>query len=206
MTLRRRLLLGLLLLTAVALAAGDFATWFELRSYLEDQVTSQVANVPNVIGHQGVALDDLLRELPNGSWAEVVDGTGVLYRSPSAAAPAIPAGTDSLQDPVGVSFDRPFDTSSVGGSGLRYKAIALPAVLTENGGGPLSPPVTEQVTLIVAIPLSGIQSTLRRLELIELLVTVAALVGLAAAGLAIIRLGLRPLEAMSETADSDREG
>ena len=49
-------------------------------------------------------------------------------------------------------------------------------------------------------PLSSVDSTLHRLLLIELLVTVAVLAGLAALGLWVIRIGLRPLAGSGQTA------
>jgi two-component system OmpR family sensor kinase len=54
--------------------------------------------------------------------------------------------------------------------------------------------------LIVAAPLHDVTSTLRRLFLVELLVTLAVLVALAALGLWIVRLGLRPLRRIEQTA------
>ena len=54
--------------------------------------------------------------------------------------------------------------------------------------------------LIVATSLSDVDSTLHRLLLIELLVTAAVLAAIAVLGLWVVRLGLRPLDAIGETA------
>jgi len=60
--------------------------------------------------------------------------------------------------------------------------------------------------LILATSLNGVTSTLHRLELIELFVTLAVLFGLAALALWIVRLGLKPLNAIAHTADLISEG
>ena len=54
--------------------------------------------------------------------------------------------------------------------------------------------------LIVAAPLNDVNSTLHRLLLIELLVTAFVLAAIALLGLWVVRLGLRPLDAIGETA------
>ena len=60
--------------------------------------------------------------------------------------------------------------------------------------------------LIVATSLADVDATLRRLLLIELLVTVAVVAGLAALGLWVVRLGLRPLDAIGTTAEAIAAG
>ena len=54
--------------------------------------------------------------------------------------------------------------------------------------------------MILAAPLNGVDSTLHRLLLIELLVTASVLAALALLGLWVVRLGLRPLAAIGDTA------
>jgi len=54
--------------------------------------------------------------------------------------------------------------------------------------------------LILATSLSGVDGTLHRLALIELMVTAAVLLAIALLGLWVVRVGLRPLEAIGRTA------
>ena len=54
--------------------------------------------------------------------------------------------------------------------------------------------------LVVATPLDDVYSTLHRLLLIELLVTAAVLAAIVGLGLSVVRLGLRPLDAIGTTA------
>ena len=60
--------------------------------------------------------------------------------------------------------------------------------------------------LLIAAPLNDIMSTLHRLLLIELLVTALVLAAMTALGLWIVRLGLRPLDAIAKTADAIAAG
>src|SRR5439155_23016875 len=55
--------------------------------------------------------------------------------------------------------------------------------------------------LIIATSLADVDDTLHRLLLIELLVTLAVIGAIVLLGLWIVRLGLRPLEAIGRTAD-----
>ena len=61
-------------------------------------------------------------------------------------------------------------------------------------------PGSNGYTLIVATSLSSVDSTMHRLVFVELLVTLAVLGGVAVLGLWVIRLGLRPLTEIGETA------
>jgi two-component system OmpR family sensor kinase len=61
-------------------------------------------------------------------------------------------------------------------------------------------PGASNLMLIVAAPLREVDSTLHRLLMIELLVTGLVLAGIAALGLWLVRLSLRPLEAIGDTA------
>ena len=67
-------------------------------------------------------------------------------------------------------------------------------------------PQASNYLLIIATSLSGVDSTLHRLLLIELLVTAAVLVALAVLGLWVVRLGLRPLAEIEQTAGAIAAG
>ena len=60
--------------------------------------------------------------------------------------------------------------------------------------------------LFIAAPLSSVDSTLHRVLLVELLATLAVLGGVAALGLWVVRLGLRPLREIEETATAITAG
>ena len=60
--------------------------------------------------------------------------------------------------------------------------------------------------ILISTPLSGVDSTLHRLLLVELLVTAIVLVTMTALGLWLVRVALRPLDAMGKTADAIAAG
>jgi two-component system OmpR family sensor kinase len=62
------------------------------------------------------------------------------------------------------------------------------------------------LTLVVGLPLTDVDQTLGRLRVVLLLVSLAVLIGLGALGWLIVRRGLRPLEAMAETAGEIAQG
>ncbi|MBV8064557.1 MAG: HAMP domain-containing histidine kinase, partial [Actinobacteria bacterium] len=60
--------------------------------------------------------------------------------------------------------------------------------------------------LLIAAPLGSVEDTLHRLLFVELLVTLAVLGGIAALGLWVVRLGLRPLQDIERTAEAITAG
>jgi two-component system OmpR family sensor kinase len=105
------------------------------------------------------------------------------------------AGTAAPSPPVLPSelhAGGPFTADAADGNG-RYRVLA-----SRGGRG--------GETTVVATPLDDVDATLRRLLLIELLVTAVVLLGLGALGLWVVRLGLRPLEEIEETAGAIAAG
>jgi len=121
--------------------------------------------------------------LPPGTYAQLrsasgkVLGTTVLSYT-KLAAPKLPA----TLTPGKVITVRAKD-----GSGLRYRAVAIPSRF---GGG----------TTVVAIPLRDVSQTLDRLLLIEALVIGGVLLLLGIGAWFVVGIGLRPLERMGRTA------
>ena len=185
MSLRARLLATLLLLVAIGLVVADVATYSALRSFLFKRVDAQLQDA------RGPALGALIDgHKPGlfGVYVEYRDPTGVkkyppdspspddpnLYGSPPPTLPAaLPgSGTGGSQ--------RLFDAHGSTGS-LNYRVLAS-AVPPDVGGG----------TLIVAIPLTDVTSTLHRLILLMLGVGAAVLIAVAGVALWRVRAGLRP--------------
>jgi two-component system OmpR family sensor kinase len=102
----------------------------------------------------------------------------ITYSQTAPPAPKIPAR---------VPIDRLFTVSSVGSSGLRYRAY-------------MSPDPEDTGLTIVAVPLHEVEQTLSRLLLVEALVIVGVLVTLGLSAFFVVRLGLRPLIRMEVTA------
>ncbi|MDQ1511581.1 MAG: two-component system, OmpR family, sensor kinase, partial [Actinomycetota bacterium] len=194
LSLRARLVLGVLALAAIGLVAADGFTYTSLRSFLLTRVDSTLQ-----AEHQGAERSGQGDFSPGGStgsdYVEIRSSSGkILYKSdvphfqgtPAPSPPKLPATITGLRQ-VGPDLVRYFTVPATSGSG-RYRVRAS----LDNGS-------TD--TLIIATSLSGVDGTLHRLLVIELFVSLAVLAGIVVLGLWIVRLGLRPLEAIGKTAD-----
>jgi two-component system OmpR family sensor kinase len=112
----------------------------------------------------------------------VLQSTSVrLYGDEALPAPKLPRS---------IPADKPITVGSEGGSGLRYRVLAE---ATHNRAG---------TTTVVALPLREEDATLDRLIRVEALVIGGVLLLLGALAWWVVRLGLRPLDRMGETADA----
>ena len=195
MTLRLRLLIGLVGLVFVGLVVADVATYASLRSYLFSQVDSELQADAVPIGSEVLqAFGPFGRARvipPPGLWVQVRDQSGNVVSVPEAyplAPPDLP-----LQLPgSGGTRSTPvlFDAKSSAAASVDYRVLAQPIQLNGQLVG----------TVVVAIPLNDLHHTLGRLLLIELLVTIGVLAGVGALAWWIVRRGLRPLDEMTATA------
>jgi two-component system OmpR family sensor kinase len=192
LSLRTRLLVGVIALAAVGLVAADVATYSELRSFLVSRTDTTLQEEHQAFeGGGGRPPTGVYSELraPNGSTV-LGDGLRVtLFRGQST--PPIPELPQTIHVPAQPNEgpDRvSYFTVGSRDSGEQYRVRA--AVEPELNGA----------MLITADPLHDVTSTLHRLFLVELLVTLAVLAALAGLGLWIVRLGLRPLRGIEVTA------
>jgi two-component system OmpR family sensor kinase len=213
MSLRRRLIVGMLVLAAVALIGADVATYTSLRSFLLTRTDSSLEAdhraIENALPTGGSAnpCDGLDRVVPgvfvqlrSRDGAKVVCSTAVRDfsrppvaggtpsddRQPEKPPPRLPTAIALTAPTGGVEPERSFDTEAAEG-GTRYRVRAS-----------LDPGIG--FMLIVARPLDDVYSTLHRLLLIELLVTLAALGAIGVLGAWVVRVGLRPLDSIEHTA------
>jgi two-component system OmpR family sensor kinase len=207
LSLRARLILGVIALAAIGLAAADVATYTSLRMFLvsrtDDSLDAAHLSAEAALRHPRGGPDHheqqqrpedgppdigrLTSSVP-GLFVQVrrADGTVVA----GGATPQF-SGTKSQPPPRlprTVAGPVSYFTAPATSGGGRYRVRAS----TEPGGS--------GYTLIVATSLAGVDSTLHRLVLIELLVTLAVLGGIALLGLWVIRVGLRPLTEIGTTA------
>jgi two-component system, OmpR family, sensor kinase len=210
MSLRVRLLSGVLAMTAVGLVAAGGGTYLALRSFLLDRVDQQLMAARAAVGRG-------LRQSPTGTidtttvdqvappiaFVEVRGAGGRVIAlhvpsslSGSSPAPRLPAVLRPPPAPRGGVPSREralqFDVPAVSGAG-RYRVLvsSLPA----SGG-----------VLIVAVSLDDVTATLQRLLRVELLVAAGLLALLAVAAFWLLRRGLRPLERISEVAGTIAQG
>jgi two-component system OmpR family sensor kinase len=205
-SLRGRLLTSTLMLVAVGLAVAGVATYAFLNSFLvsrvDDQLRASLFVVPqallssgNVAGPGGEPdADQLFAPLyavyldPSGHVVQVHPLLG--YDRRAAPAPTLPTGLPGSTGATGSQI-RLFTTGSTGD--LRYRAIAAP--VTNDGG-----------TIVVAIPLTDVADTLHRLVGVEAIVVFGVLLLAAVSALGLVRLGLRPLTDIEETAGAIASG
>jgi two-component system, OmpR family, sensor kinase len=227
-SLRLRLLLSLLALAAVGLIIVDAVSYSSLRSHLSQRVDQQVESargpVTLALFRQSGAdsFRDRLRE-PRGIRVPAPDSAPgpIAGLPPSGAGPPdvfqLPPGTygvlrgangksvskvafsygeENLPAPelpkrvplsTGMGPAKTFTVESQGGGSTDFRAVAFR-------------PAGAEFTAVVAVPLNDFQDTLDHVALIGLIVTGSVLAGLGVLAWWLIRLGLKPLEEMGETA------
>lgn len=213
MSLRARLLAGMVALVAIGLAVAAVVTYEEQRSFLLDRVDQQVqaaigpaavvlrlpATRPrrSAAVRSGLPADVFGRrpprlgpaDLPPGTFAALIgDGGKVLNRRTfSYGGTTSPAPRLPATPPLSRAGAplRLFGLPASGGSGPGYRAAAFPI---------------GQDTILVAVPLREADDTLHRLVMVEGLVAAGVILGLILLGWFVIRIGLRPLERIGRVA------
>ncbi len=201
MSLRFRLLLGLVCLVAIGLAAIDAVTYLTLQGSLIQQVDSQLTS------SSASVYSCLLHELetssyrcfgvyvPVGSFAELVHDGGGVYGPTSfghaAPAPRIPARL--LARAASGPVER--TVAAVSGSSA-YRVWAAP----------VTPPGLQPSIMVFAEPLSGVEATLGQLRLLEALVSALIMVVLGLGAWWTVQLGLSPLRRIRDTAQKIAAG
>lgn len=219
MTLRLRLLLALVGLVAAGLLVANVVTYTSLRSYLFSQVDQQLQTAATPVarvlwacwneeqapygpscGSNGV-VRIASGSIPAGTYGQLRDSNGnVLYsaclpsETEAAKSPRLPSRLPISQTVNGASV---FSVAGTGCGSASYSGIAV----TTNVGTASGP-----VDVIVGIPLTSVNQTLDRLQIVEILVSLAVLAALGALAWWIVRRGLRPLEEMATTAGAIAAG
>ena len=130
--------------------------------------------------------------MPPGTYGQLRSTKGAVeahlffdYGGKPPSAPLIPPKLPGSGLPA--ARDYYFTTSGTGPTAVTYRALAKPLA---DGTS----------VIVVAVPLGDLQSTLRRLLWIELIVSALVLLGLAVLSWVMVRRDLRPLESMTRTA------
>jgi two-component system, OmpR family, sensor kinase len=205
-SLRARLLIVTVGLVTLGLLIADVVTYRALSSSLLERVDEQLAQVSQAAVQ---ALDPQGFPLPGGpgagpgygppagSYAALLDASGHVVHAHSfdyqsgpqdddPPIPDLPAGLPGSTN--GGTGTTTFSVGSQGGdTHFRVEAVGP----QPNGG-----------TLVIAVPLTEMRETLGRLLTIEALVTIGVALTAGALALWLVKVGLRPLEAMGQTAGS----
>jgi two-component system OmpR family sensor kinase len=209
-SLRLRLLLALVGLVAVGLIVADGATYVSLQSFLLKRVDQQLAAAPQpmwrILQRANPGLPGNVSTVPAGESADLPPGTYGCLLNPSGQVlaqdalsysertppiPSLPAGL--VRTATGNGGQAMLTASAAGHSSVRFRVLA-----TQYEFAPY--------TLVVAIPLTDVTQTLRRLLLVEGIVTFTVLVGLGLLAWWIVRRELRPLDDMAVTAGAIAAG
>ena len=209
LSLRARLLLGVVLLAALGLVVADAVTYRELSTFLVGRVDTTLQEehfqVEVILAKPHASCEDLGQlgpdvyvrvETASQSRALCKQTPGQFGDREAPAPPKVPARI-ALQTVRGQ-----------GPPGTAGEQVAYVTVPTTSGGGQYRLRASREgsVVIVVGESLQEVNSTLHRLFLIELLVTLAVLAALVALGLWVVRLGLRPLARIEHTAEAITAG
>jgi two-component system OmpR family sensor kinase len=207
LSLRARLVVGVVVLAAVGLVAAGAVTYTSLHSFLISQTddsldAAHVALEQRLSGREPPDHDDG-HGLDIGRLTAAIPGLYVQVRRPDGS---VVAGGQAPQFLGGEQKPPPKLPEDVRTSGTQGgERVAYFTVGAQSGGGrwrvraSLDPGIAPNM-LIVATSLSDVDSTLHRLLFIELLVAGLVLAGITLLGLWVVRVGLRPLTAIGQTA------
>jgi two-component system, OmpR family, sensor kinase len=212
-SLRARLLAGMVVLVAAGLSVAAVATYEEQRSFLLTRVHQQVLSATGPIsaelrlghgqipgfrgrgpfqrffGGHNLSGPRPLAVLPPGTFGALRSPTGkVLQRRTFSYDGSVgPNPTLPKNIPLSRQGGSPhlFTISSSGSNGTSYVAVAL---------------AVGRDTAIVAVPLHDTDQTLHRLIVVEGLVGAGVILALILLGWFVIRVGLRPLERIGRVA------
>jgi two-component system OmpR family sensor kinase len=199
LSLRARLLLGVLALAAVGLCAADVATYRELRTFLFQRTDNSLTAAHRFIEETaGTPSSAAIAAAAPGDYIELRDAHGnVLQQIPlrsfgdrSMPPPELPKDLGLHPSGHGPDAGR-FLTVAAQDGGSHYRVRASSWLVGDNA---------TEYELVVAAPLRDVMATLHRLLLIEILTTAAVLAAIVAIGLYVVRLGLRPLDEIERTA------
>jgi len=201
LSLRARLLLGLVAVVVVGILIADLATYASLKNFLYQRIDNQLTASDQDVVHElnasyephgpgGPGPDGGTQQnLPAGTYAAVLapDGSVVV----DLVTTAFPGQTPSSARPL---LPKPHAASQQISTVAGRSGVAHYELLVE----PLSQPPGDY--LAIAIPLTEVDSTLAQLVQLELLIGVLVVLAAAILGLVLVRIGLQPLARMGATA------
>ena len=208
-SLRNRLILASVVLASFAIIASDFAANAALRTYLISHVDDQLINISNTslnrLDRAGIApleADDKnspfkilepLRGVPSATSITLLDVDGNLIGQVGGELGGKNFAVTGMKiDEVSQYKNRPFTIEGKGGQpDIRALAQMLP---------------TGMGSVIVADSLEKVDKTLSQLRFLFLILGLIALTAIGMAARWIIALGLRPLEAVEDTAEAIAAG
>jgi two-component system, OmpR family, sensor kinase len=195
-TLRVQLSLIAVLLVAGAVAGVGVATHYQLQKFMLNRVDRQFESAQKPVlaflagrsdGTPSPAQQQLLGALSPDSYAAVISGENDVAAEQYFGGGAIPAQLRVI------ALRAPMGKSSAGG----YRVAVISAAQTQEGFGPA---LKSGNRLVIAIPLSDVNSTVHRLDSLALIAGLAVVAGVAVLAYLLVRRTLRPLARIEDTA------
>ncbi|MET9965831.1 HAMP domain-containing sensor histidine kinase [Streptomyces sp. NPDC006356] len=221
--IRSRLALLVAAAVAFAVAAVSVTCWFIVQGKLYEQVNADLRKMSQPQKYSQVVdlLDACPQSVPtdqadqtdqtgNGglhtqnAYIQLVkaDGTACVSSSSAGTVKVTGADKDVIKEASGSHNGTVLDGVIRNGTdtdGNAVRVFTAPLIVNQ---GPLSPPqLYPDTALQVAVPLKNTQSTLNDLALILLLVSGVGVIGAGAAGLAVARAGLRPVDKLTDAVE-----
>jgi two-component system OmpR family sensor kinase len=200
-SLSGRLLIGVISLVLLGLLVADGGTYLTFQKFLLDRLDSQLTNgrvaAVGVLGGPGPGRDSG-GQFPIGTVVELLqpDGTEIgsplRYDFPSSTSKALPVVPRTI--PSATELHPAIVTVEGAGGVSEYRVAIWPEDSFQGN------------YVLLAIPMSDVQESLRQLLLLEGLIGLAVLVATALLALIIIRVGLRPLKRMGAVAQDIAAG
>jgi two-component system OmpR family sensor kinase len=204
-SLRSRLLVGLVALAAVGLLVADVATYRALQSFLVDRVDSTLQQdhvaVEQVLSQTGSC--DALGHVSPTLFVRVANATQT--RVLCTQVPHAFGGQEAPKPPRVPSSIALTKSVETGGRPEHLRYLTVPAV---EGGGQyrLRASLEGNVVIVVGESLHDVNSTLHHLVVIMLLVTLLVLAAILGVGLWVVGVGLRPFRSIERTAGAIASG
>jgi two-component system OmpR family sensor kinase len=203
MSLRARLLLGVLALTALAMVVVGVAVWRALDHYLIQQVDDDLQRTSAPIvraleGGGGLPGERPAGERPfiqNRYYIEVRNANDVVV---GKTAPPL-EGNSYLSAPNLTSVSTNVDSSDIW-------YVTAPAMTGSPSYRAQVTPLAQGGSVIVATPINDVEDTLSRLVTVEVIATAVVLGALTVLVIWVVRKGLRPLEDVVAAADGVAAG
>ncbi|MFJ5732674.1 HAMP domain-containing sensor histidine kinase [Streptomyces paradoxus] len=206
--IRSRLALLVAAAVAFAVAAVSVTCWFIVQGKLYDEIDNDLkSSVGPLRPGEFQALTGECRQTPSDSvgmgsrpktYGQLVRVDGKLCLFPSSTTLVRVTDDDKAvaKDPD-PNQGRIRDGTDDHGNKLRVLTTAVTIKYDDD----LPPGVAADYSLVIALPLKGTQSTLNELALILLLVSGVGVLGAGAAGLAVARAGLRPVDKLTDAVE-----
>ncbi|MER6073536.1 HAMP domain-containing sensor histidine kinase [Streptomyces sp. NPDC001817] len=204
--IRARLAMLVAAAVAFAVAAVSVTCWFIVQGKLYDQVDKDLQNASQHPVRTGQVLD-LLATCPqkptqsasgpprNTLYWQLVkaDGTACV----NSDSPGVVKITRADREVVGRESGRGILRNGTDTDGNPVRVLTLPLLVVQDG----VPQVYPGAAWMTAVPLANTEKTLNDLALVLLLVSGIGVLGAGAAGLAVARAGLRPVDKLTEAVE-----